>query len=81
MSEPVNVTSARRRRVILRPSRSATAALRLLEMCPLLPADAFRHLAGFRSTGGAYRRLEKLRRAGLAVFRAWTSAISSVIAQ
>src|SRR5262245_3352459 len=42
------------------------AALRILDMCPLLPVDAFRHLAGFRSIGGAYRRLENLRRAGLA---------------
>jgi hypothetical protein len=39
-------------------------ALRILEMCPLLPVDAFRHIAGFRSIGGAYRRLENLRRAG-----------------
>jgi len=42
------------------------AALRILHMCPLLPVEAFRHIAGFRSIGGAYRRLEKLRRAGLA---------------
>jgi hypothetical protein len=49
-----------------RPGRSAMAAMQVLAMCPLLPADAFRHLAGFRSIGGAYRRLEKRRRAGLA---------------
>jgi hypothetical protein len=49
-----------------RPGRSGMAALRILDMCPLLPVDAFRHIAGFRSIGGAYRRLEKLRRAGLA---------------
>src|SRR5262245_50161420 len=42
------------------------AAMQILAMCPLLPVDAFRHLAGFRSIGGAYRRLEKLRRADLA---------------
>ena len=42
------------------------AAMQILAMCPLLPVDAFRHIAGFRSIGGAYRRLEKLRRAGLA---------------
>jgi hypothetical protein len=49
-----------------RPGRSGLAALQILHMCPLLPVDAFRHIAGFRSIGGAYRRLEKLRRAGLA---------------
>jgi DNA-binding PadR family transcriptional regulator len=49
-----------------RPGRSAMAAMQILDMCPLLPVDAFRHIAGFKSIGGAYRRLEKLRRAGLA---------------
>ena len=49
-----------------RPGRSAMAAMQILAMCPLLPVDAFRHIAGFRSIGGAYRRLEKLWRAGLA---------------
>ena len=49
-----------------RPRRSALAALRILHLCPLLPVDAFRHIAGFGSIGGAYRRLENLRRAGLA---------------
>ena len=52
--------------VTARPGRSAIAAMQILEMCPLLPVDAFQHIAGFRSIGGAYRRLEKLRRAGLA---------------
>src|SRR6516162_9369691 len=42
------------------------AAMQILAMCPLVPVDAFRHIAGFRSIGGAYGRLEKLRRAGLA---------------
>jgi hypothetical protein len=51
---------------VSRPGRSATEALRVLAICPLLPVDAFRHLAGLRSTGGAYRRLANLRRAGLA---------------
>jgi hypothetical protein len=40
--------------------------MQILAMCPLLPVDAFRCIAGFKSIGGAYRRLEKLRRAGLA---------------
>jgi DNA-binding PadR family transcriptional regulator len=40
--------------------------MQILDMCPLLPVDAFRHIAGFRSIAGAYRRLKKLRRAGLA---------------
>ncbi|HYW87490.1 MAG TPA: hypothetical protein VFB50_06960, partial [Chloroflexota bacterium] len=53
-------------RVKARPGRSAMAAMQILAMCPLLPVDAFRHLAGFQSIGGAYRRLETLRRTGLA---------------
>lgn len=66
MSEPLNAATPGRRRVMAGPSRSATAALRILQTCPLLPVDAFRYLAGFRSTGGAHGRLEKLRQAGLA---------------
>jgi hypothetical protein len=62
VSEPTNVSGARR-------ARSATAALRLLKMCPSLPVDTVRHLAGFQSSGGAYGRLEKLRHAGLADVR------------
>lgn len=50
----------------LGPGSSARAALQLLYMCPRLPTDAFRHLAGFASLGGAYRRLQTLRQAGLA---------------
>ena len=42
------------------------SALRLLLTCPLLPLDAFVHLAGMRSASGAYRQLAKLKMAGLA---------------
>jgi hypothetical protein len=38
-------------------------ALRLLETCPLVPVDAFAHLAGLSSVGGAYKQLANLRRA------------------
>jgi hypothetical protein len=64
------VTNSRRHeselRVKVRPGKSAFAAMQILAMCPLVPVDAFRHIAGFGSIGGAYRRLAKLRGAGLA---------------
>jgi hypothetical protein len=42
------------------------SALRLLEMCPLLPVDAFVHLTGLDSCSSAYQQLARLKRAGLA---------------
>ncbi len=50
----------------LRLRQSAVIALRLLETCPLVPVDAFVHLAGLTSASGAYKQLANLRRAGLA---------------
>ena len=44
----------------------ALAALRLLEMCPLLPVDVFVHLVGLNSCSSAYQQLARLQRAGLA---------------
>jgi Replication-relaxation len=50
----------------LRLGRSAARALRLLEICPMVPIDAFAGLMGLSSVGGAYKQLGKLRSAGLA---------------
>ncbi len=66
MTSQIKDTRAGRLGPQARPGRSALQALRILHLCPLLPVDAFRHIAGFGSIGGAYRRLENLRRAGLA---------------
>lgn len=56
-------------RIAVRPTRlrsGALVALRLLEMCPLLPIDVFVHLVGLNSCSSAYQQLARLRRAGLA---------------
>src|SRR5207253_846652 len=50
----------------IRLGTTTAAALRVLNLCPLLPADAFRHLVHLRSAGGAYRVLGNLKRARLA---------------
>src|SRR5258708_11649711 len=47
----------------------ALAALRLLEICPLVPVDAFVHLVGLSSQTSAYQQLARLKRAGLAEIR------------
>jgi len=44
---------------------SALNALRLLETCPLVPVDAFAHLAGLSSLSAAYKQLARLKSAGL----------------
>ena len=44
---------------------SAFAALRLLEICPLMPADAFVPIVGLKSWTAGYQQLARLRRAGL----------------
>jgi len=59
-------------RVGVRPPRltkGALAALRLLEICPLVPVDAFVHLVGLSSRTSAYQQLARLKRAGLAEIR------------
>ena len=43
----------------------ALAALRLLEMCPLMPVDAFVPIVGLNSWTAGYQQLARLRRAGL----------------
>src|SRR5690348_13258936 len=50
----------------IRLGTTRAAALRVLNLCPLVPADAFRHLVHLRSAGGAYRVLRNLKDAGLA---------------
>ena len=50
----------------IRLGRSTTEALRVLNLCPSLPADTFRHVLHLRSAGGAYKLLGKLKQAGLA---------------
>ena len=58
-----------RARIAVRQPRlrsGALAALRLLEMCPLLPIDVFVHLAGLNWCSSAYQQLARLQRAGLA---------------
>ena len=44
---------------------SGLAALRLLEMCPLMPVDAFVPIVGLNSWTAGYQQLARLRRAGL----------------
>ena len=46
--------------------QGALRALRVLETCPLVPVDAFVHLAGLSVHSSAYQQLARLRRAGLA---------------
>jgi len=53
----------------LRLRNGAIAALRLLEICPLVPVDAFVHLVGLTSRTSAYQQLARLKRAGLAEMR------------
>jgi hypothetical protein len=50
----------------LRPRSRGLAALRLREMCPLLPVDVFVHGVGLNSCSAAYQQLARLRQAGLA---------------
>jgi hypothetical protein len=49
-----------------RPRSGALAALRLLEMCPLLPVDAFVDLVGLNSCSSAYQQLARLEHLGMA---------------
>ena len=60
-------TAAVDRRMRLRPG--ALRALRVLEVCPMLPADAFGPIAGLASQSGAYKQLARLRSGGLADVR------------
>ena len=56
-----------------RPARQlrqgAFSALRVLETCPLVPVDAFVHLARLSSPSSAYQQLARLRHGGLANVR------------
>src|SRR5579864_5549980 len=49
--------------------QGALIALHVLETCPLVPVDAFVHLAGLSSQSSAYQQLARLRHAGLAELR------------
>src|SRR5690242_15242606 len=51
----------------LRPG--ALRALRALEMCPMLPVDAFGPIVGLVSQSAAYKQLARLRSGGLADVR------------
>jgi len=55
------------RRMRLRPG--ALRALRVLEVCSMLPADAFGPIVGLASQSGAYKQLARLRSGGLADVR------------
>jgi hypothetical protein len=46
--------------------QGALRALSVLNMCPLVPVDAFMHLVGLTSQSSAYQQLARLRHAGLA---------------
>src|SRR5438105_1013522 len=49
--------------------QGALRALSMLDMCPLVPVDAFAHLVGLASQSSAYQQLARLRSAGLAEVR------------
>src|ERR1043165_7477536 len=49
--------------------QGALRALSVLDMCPLVPVDAFVHLVGLTSQSSAYQQLARLRDAGLAEAR------------
>ena len=49
--------------------QGALRALSVLDMCPMVPVDAFVHLVGLTSQSSAYQQLARLRDAGLAEAR------------
>src|SRR5207248_6179797 len=49
--------------------KGALRALKTLNTCPLMPVDAFVHLAGLRSQSSAYQQLARLQDMGLAEVR------------
>src|ERR1051326_7831553 len=49
--------------------QGALRALSVLDMCPMVPVDAFVHLVGLASQSSAYQQLARLRDAGLADVR------------
>src|SRR5438105_13455382 len=53
----------------MRLTPGALRALRVLEVCPMLPADAFRPIVGLASQSEAYKQLARLRSGGLADVR------------
>src|SRR6266498_2037716 len=55
------------RRMRLRPG--ALRALRVLEVCPMLPADAFGPIVGLPAQSGAYKQSSRRRSGGLADIR------------
>jgi hypothetical protein len=60
-------TAAVDRRMGLRPG--ALRALRVLEACPMLPADVIGPIVGLASQSAAYKQLARLRSGGLADVR------------
>ena len=60
----VDVTTAKGGR--MRLTRGALRALRVLEVCPMLPVDAFGPIVGMASQSGAYKQLARLHAGGLA---------------
>jgi Replication-relaxation len=49
--------------------QGALRALRMLDVCPLVPVDAFVYLVGLTSQSSAYQQLARLRNTGLAEVR------------